>query len=181
MLECLQAAVAASAAPAEAARLLSEFREATGDFRGAKEAAFLRLRALQTAGWHSDGAAVEQATACFEQLCRYAASGAADRWVLSCLVSGSCSAVRSVHLDTRNPPVIGVVASDGCSVNVLSGVCGACVLLLLRWTGVRARLACWTFSFTLLVLYWCSDVPSPQACVFSAGVTYLGVAGTTLN
>lgn len=76
MRECLEAAVAAPAAPADAARLLSDFHEATGDPRGAKQAAFLRLRALQAAGWHSDAAAVEQVVACFEQLCRCAVSAA---------------------------------------------------------------------------------------------------------
>lgn len=70
MLECLQGAVAAPAAPAAAAGLLADFREATGDPHGAKEAGFQQLRALQTSGWHAEADAVEQVVGCFTKLCR---------------------------------------------------------------------------------------------------------------
>eukprot|EP00892_Ulva_mutabilis_P007808 jgi/Ulvmu1/539/UM001_0547.1 len=70
VLACLKAAVAAPEAPAAAASLLMQFHEATGDFAAAKEAGFRWLRSVQAPGWHSEEEPVQQATACFTQLCR---------------------------------------------------------------------------------------------------------------
>lgn len=70
VLACLKAAVAAPNAPEEAAGLLMQFHELTGDWGAAKEAGFQWLRSLQVSGWNSEEAAVKRVTACFTQLCR---------------------------------------------------------------------------------------------------------------